>query len=159
VGKPVPTSAFPMKEIYRKRPAVYAVVLRVCVPPPSPVNWDKQAVPATQREEQVRETTQEADRGSKEGNVGANNTAAKIGGPLQIYSLNAFFYPIRMANFERQPIAALHICTLCTGMLERGEIDVAVTDLSLTFPRAQVTSCFNYSLPVLIVLADFLKAL
>ena len=60
-----------------------------------------------------------------------------------------------MANFERQPIAALH---LFTGMLERGEIDVAVTDLSLTFPRAQVTSCFNYSLPVLIVLADFLKA-
>jgi hypothetical protein len=65
-----------------------------------------------------------------------------------------FLQPIRSTNPERQPIAALHICT---GMLERGEIDVAVTDLSLTFPRAQVTRFFNYSLPVLIVLADFLK--
>ena len=29
------------------------------------------------------------------------------------------------------------------GMLERGEIDVALTDLSLTFPRSQVISDYT----------------
>ncbi len=46
--------------------------------------------------------------------------------------------PMRWAEF-RTPANSNPAC-VCAGMLERGEIDVALTDLSLTFPRAQVTT-------------------
>ncbi len=73
---------------------------------------------------------------------------------FQFIPSTPFFNQSEELNIVRQPIAAL----LCTGMLERGEIDVAVTDLSLTFPRAQVTTFFKLQFASGDSFSRFLKA-